>query len=285
MTQTIERKLTTILCADMCGYSRLMEQDEEGTLKALKNARALFEEEINNFSGRVINMAGDAIIADFSSVVKAVDCAVAIQNRMKNAPNETAHKAPVFRIGLNLGDVIIEGNDIFGDGVNIAARLESLAPVGGITISGTVYEHIKSKRPISFEYTGAQKVKNIDGAVDVYALDVLQGPKNSSNEDMDHEATAQPENLNISDEEETRIRKQVKREAGFYRRAFSMGSVIFFLFLINIFTSSGYLWFFWPALPITFVIAMDAMRVFGKGHHSDDWEEKRYRHLKSKKGR
>ena len=287
MTQTVERKLTTVLCADMCGYSRLMEQDEEGTLSALKQARGLFEEEIVNFSGRIINMAGDAIIADFSSVVKALDCAVAIQTRMKNASNDISRKVPQFRIGLNLGDVIIEGNDIFGDGVNIAARLESLAPVGGISISGTVYDHIKSKRPLGFEYKGAKTVKNINGAVDLYALDILGEPKSSStiNKTQDTTSTAASEDVEISEEEEARIRKQVRKEAAFYRRAMGMGCIIFFLFLINIFTSPGYLWFFWPAMPIIFVTLMDALRIFGKGRHSHEWEEKRYRDLKARKGR
>ncbi len=284
MGQTTERKLTTILCADMKGYSRMMEQDEERTLQSLKEARALFKEEIDASGGRIINMPGDAIIADFPSVVKALDCSVTIQNRLND--NRVDELSPQFRIGLNLGDVIIEGSDIFGDGVNIASRLEGLAPVGGVCISGTVFDHIKAKRPLDFEYMGAQHVKNIQEDVDAYALNL--------NGDTEFKKAVKPKKKNKSrhkareveievDDEEAQLRRQVKREAGFYRRLVPMAGVILLLFLINIFTSPGYLWFIWPAMPMSVIIAMDALRVFGK-RHSQDWEEKRFQELKQKKG-
>ena len=284
MGQTTERKLTTILCADMKGYSKMMEQDEERTLQSLKEARALFQEEIETSGGRIINMPGDAIIADFPSVVKALDCSVTIQSRLNE--DKVDELSPQFRIGLNLGDVIIEGSDIFGDGVNIAARLEGLAPVGGVCISGTVYDHIKAKRPLDFEYMGAQHVKNIQEDVDAYALN-LSGDKEfkkatKQNKKQKKRHTHHQVEIEGNDEE-AQLRRQVKREAGFYRRLLPMGGVILLLFLINIFTSPGYLWFLWPAMPMSVVIAMDAMRVFGR-RHSDDWEEKRYQELKQKKG-
>ncbi len=283
MGQSTERKLTTILCADMKGYSRMMEQDEERTLQSLKEARTLFKEEIDASGGRIINMPGDAIIADFPSVVKALDCSVTIQNRLND--NKVDELSPQFRIGLNLGDVIIEGSDIFGDGVNIASRLEGLAPVGGVCISGTVFDHIKAKRPLDFEYMGAQHVKNIQENIDAYALN-LNGDANFINIQNTNKKNRTRSSHGVETpigDEEAEIRKQIKREAGFYRRLVGMGSIVLLVFFINMFTSPSYPWFLWPAMSIAFVLSMDAFRVFGK-RHSHDWEEKRFQKLKQKKG-
>ena len=282
MSVTVDRKLTTILCADVCGYSKQMGKDEEGTLSRLKDARQEFSNHIDDHAGRIVNMTGDGLVAEFGSVVQAVHCAVAIQNFLAKKNKESGDPdALIFRIGLNLGDVIIEGDDIFGDGVNVAARLEAMAPPGGICISGTVYDHVKGKFPNDFNYLGKKEVKNIAEAIPVYSLGLAENPASTSAEP--ETPKAEPD---ISSDEEAAIRKQVRRQAGFYRRATSSGLLILFLFIINMMTSSGYLWFVWPALPILFVLAMDAMRVFGKGHFSEDWEEKQiraHRNRKSKK--
>ncbi len=281
MSTTVERKLTTILCADVAGYSRLMEQDEEGTLASLKSARAVFNSHITDHGGRLINMTGDAIIAEFPSVVNAVHCAVAIQNRMGELHTQNEFSVALhFRIGLNLGDVMIEGDDIFGDGVNIAARLEALAPTGGICISGTVYDHVKGKFPAGFDYLGERKVKNIDGAVSVYALQLAGGPQPSPKAAKETDADPAEETL-----EEKELRKQVKRQASFYRRCVMMGVLIVFLFIINMLTSPGTLWFFWPALPILFTLALNGFRVFGKAHFSEEWEERRLEKMKRRNQR
>jgi len=276
MPSSVERKLTTILCADVAGYSRLMGQDEEGTLHSLKNARKIIVTEIEKHSGRLINMAGDAVIADFSSVVKAVHCAVSTQTMLlahrQNAPDDVPLS---FRIGLNLGDVIIEGEDIFGDGVNIASRLESLAPKDGICISGTVYDHVKGKFPIGFNFLGEKKVKNIEEAIPVYSLDLAE----SSNPEGKPEEPV----IQTSDAEEQALRKQIRSQAGFYRRCMTVGCLVVFLFLINILSSPGYLWFIWPTLPMLLVLALDGMRAFGKGHYMDQWEEKKLDELKRNK--
>lgn len=281
MSTTVERKLTTILCADVAGYSRLMGQNEEGTLASLKFARTVFNAQITDHGGRLINMTGDAIIAEFPSVVNAVHCAVAIQNQMSELHTQNKFAVPLhFRIGLNLGDVMIEGDDIFGDGVNIAARLEALAPTGGIYISGTVYDHVKGKFPTGFDYLGERKVKNIDGAVSVYALQ-LAGAEQPSPAAVEQAAAELPEETL----EEKELRKQVKRQASFYRRCLMMGVLVLFLFIINMVTSPGTLWFFWPALPILFTLTLNGFRVFGKAHFSDEWEQRRLEKMKRRSER
>lgn len=287
MATIVERKLTTILCADVCGYSRQMGKDEEGTLNRLKKAREIFSTHVSDYSGRIVNMTGDGLVAEFGSVVQAVNCAVVIQNLFnKKSRGSKDSEAMIFRIGLNLGDVIIEGEDIFGDGVNVAARLEAITPPGGICISGTVYDHVKGKLPNSFEFLGDKQVKNIEGAIPVYSLGLEHTIKNRP----DHSAAASS-NVNIptgnksgvADEEEERLRQFVKKQASFYRRAMSTGILILFLFFINILSSPSYLWFLWPSLPILFILAMDAMRIFGKGHLLKDWEERKLEELKNRK--
>jgi len=137
----LERKLTAILCADVYGYSRLMGDDEEATLRTLSSHRKVIDSNIKQHYGRFVNSAGDSVLAEFASVVEAVNCAAEIQAMLKaaNADLLPARRMD-FRIGVNLGDVMVEGEQIYGDGVNIAARLEGLADPGGICISGTVYE-------------------------------------------------------------------------------------------------------------------------------------------------
>ncbi len=158
----MERKLTAILCADVFGYSRLMGENEEATLRTLSSYRKLIDSLIEQHHGRFVNSAGDSVLAEFASVVNAVQCAVEIQTTLKA---ENANLAPdrrmEFRIGVNLGDVMVDGEQIYGDGVNVAARLESLADPGGICISDTVHAQIKNKLALGYEDLGAQSVKNI----------------------------------------------------------------------------------------------------------------------------
>src|SRR5215475_13942827 len=166
------RRLAAILAADVAGYSRLMGADEEGTLNRLKaHRRELVDPKIREHHGRIVKTTGDGMLVEFSSVVDAVRCAVEIQRAMvdRNAA-EPDDKRITFRIGVNLGDVISDGGDIYGDGVNIAARLEGLAAPGGICVSGTVRDHIGDRLPYAFEDMGEQSVKNIARPVRVYAL-------------------------------------------------------------------------------------------------------------------
>src|SRR5437660_3451692 len=172
MKQPVERRLAAILAADVAGYSRLMGADEEGTLNRLKaHRRELVDPKISEHRGRIVKTTGDGMLVEFPSVVDAVRCAVEIQRAMVDRNAEISEdKRITFRIGVNLGDVIIDGDDIYGDGVNIAARLEALAEPGGICISRTVRDHIGDRLPYTFEDMGEQSVKNIAQPVRAYAM-------------------------------------------------------------------------------------------------------------------
>jgi adenylate cyclase len=166
-----KRKLTAILSADVLGYSRLMRDDEEATVRDLAAHRVLITEFIQQHNGRVVDSPGDNILAEFASVVDAVNGAIKIQKEIKESNiGISEDRRMEFRIGINLGDVIEEEERIYGDGVNIAARVEGLAVGGGIAISGTVYEHVKDKLPLGYHYLGEQDVKNIPEPVRVYRL-------------------------------------------------------------------------------------------------------------------
>ena len=166
-----KRKLTAILSADVIGYSRLMRDDEEATVRDIAAHRVLISDIVQQHHGRVVDSPGDNIMAEFASVVDAVNGAIKIQNEIKRSNTDIPKDRRMeFRIGINLGDVIEEEERIYGDGVNIAARVEGLAATGGIAISGTVYEHIKEKLSLGYHYLGEQDVKNISEPVRVYRL-------------------------------------------------------------------------------------------------------------------
>ncbi len=168
-----ERRLVAVLAADVVGYSRLMQQDDRGTVRALTERRAIFAERVAARGGRIVNAPGDSILAEFPSVVDAVQCAVDIQTELaaRNAALPERQRMQ-FRIGINLGDVIVEGDAIYGDGVNIAARLESLADHGGIALSASAYEQVRDKLACRFVDRGEQPVKNIARPVHAYAVDL-----------------------------------------------------------------------------------------------------------------
>jgi len=170
-TKDVKRKLTAILSADVKGYSRLMGEDEKATVRTLNMYKEVMTALIQHHHGRVVDAVGDNVLAEFASVVDAVECGVEIQKELKTRNGELPENRRMeFRIGVNLGDVIEEGEQIYGDGVNIAARLESLAEGGGICISGTVYDQIENKLTLGYEYLGEQTVKNIARPVRVYKV-------------------------------------------------------------------------------------------------------------------
>ncbi len=168
---SVERRLAAILSADVEGYSRLMGDDEVATVRAITEYRAVIGSAVGGHTGRVVDAPGDNLLAEFASVVDAVQCAVDIQRELqsRNAQLPLARQMR-FRIGINLGDVIVEGERLYGDGVNIAARLESLAEGGGICLSGTAYDQIEGKLPLTCEFAGEHTVKNIARPVRVYRL-------------------------------------------------------------------------------------------------------------------
>ena len=162
MASSVQRKLTAILMADVQGYSRLMGTDEEETLRRLREYQDVIGRLIKEHQGRLVDAPGDALLADFGSAVDAIRCAVEVQKELaqRNAELPTDRRMDL-RMGINLGDVIVDGDSLYGDGVNIAARLEPLAEGGGICISGTVYDQVKNKLDVGFLDLGEQKVKNI----------------------------------------------------------------------------------------------------------------------------
>lgn len=181
------RKLTTILCADVKSYSHLMETDEVGTFETLREYREEMARLIGAHDGRIVNTWGDAVISEFTSVIEAVECAInfqeAIADRNRARP---AENSMWFRVGINLGDVLIEADDLYGEGVNIAARLQAVADPGGITISRTVYDHLRDKRLSKrIVPVGMQHVKNVSEPVETYRIDIQSAPEDSYHDDDD----------------------------------------------------------------------------------------------------
>jgi adenylate cyclase len=170
-SEDVRRKLTTILAADVVGYSAMMASDEETTLETLKLYRKVIDDLVARHGGRLFSTAGDAVLVEFASAVEAVRCAISIQEDLAVRNAELAEDRQMrFRIGINVGDVMIEAGDLFGDGVNVAARLEGLAEPGGICISGGTLDQVKNKLSIAFHDIGAQKVKNIPEAIPAFRV-------------------------------------------------------------------------------------------------------------------
>jgi class 3 adenylate cyclase len=184
----VQRKLTTILAADVAGYSRLMAADEETTHRTLTAYRAIILDLLKKHQGRLVDTAGDSVLADFASAVEAVRCAISIQEELAVRNAELPEdRRMLFRIGINVGDVIVEGDDIFGDAVNVAARLESVATPGSVCISGSTFEQVKNKLSIGFTDIGLQDVKNIPHPVAAYQLtEVPLKPERSVSEPKPH---------------------------------------------------------------------------------------------------
>src|SRR5262249_26591714 len=165
----ISRRLVAVFAADVEGYSRLMGADEVATLKGLTERRAILDRLIDEHRGRIANTAGDSVLAEFGSAVEAVQCAVEAQAALAEADSHLSpDKRISFRIGIHVGDVMMRGGDLFGDAVNIAARLQALAQPGSVCVSGATYEQVKKVLPLAFTDLGAQRVKNIDAAIRAY---------------------------------------------------------------------------------------------------------------------
>ena len=171
MAARIDRRLTTVLSADVAGYSALMERDEDATLLRLRDFRGRLIRVAEHHRGRIVNTAGDGVLAEFPSAVDAVRAAIDVQRELgpRNEALPSAQRMH-FRIGINAGDVMTENGDLFGEGVNVAARLQQLAAPGGILISGPVHDLVHAKLEIAYEFIGAQRVKNIESEVPVYRV-------------------------------------------------------------------------------------------------------------------
>jgi adenylate cyclase len=250
MSET-RRKLTTIFAADVQDYTRLMGADEEGTLAMLKHYRDAMSRLIASHGGRVVNTWGDGLLADFPSVVEAVRAAIDVQNELagKNAARPMDGRM-LFRIGINLGDVIVEGEDIYGDGVNIAARLQASAPAGGIVISNTVYDQVRNKVAVGFDFLGALEMKNVADAVPSYAIRI-------GDISVEPQRTAPPA--------APLVETVAARPAPPRGRLRKLGSILAvigaMIVVINLATWEGEFWAVWPLLVFAFVAAMIWVRM------------------------
>jgi adenylate cyclase len=254
MTTKVRRRLTTLLCADAAGYTRLMGADEAGTLATLRRSREAMAALIERHDGRIVNTWGDAVIAEFGSVVEAVQCAIETQQELSSHNGELPEPQRMrFRIGINLGDVMVEGDDVYGDGVNIAARLQELAEPGGILISGPVYEQVHNKLSIGFDCLGEQRLKNV--AIPVTGYRVLQGDAPSRPKGPPREATREPP-------------APPSAEAGFSRAwdwytrlprtSAAMIAIAVFLFVVNMFSGPRHIWFHWPVAVLLLIAVLRA---------------------------
>ncbi|NNU49541.1 adenylate/guanylate cyclase domain-containing protein [Rhizobium sp. WYCCWR 11279] len=250
MSET-RRKLTTIFCADVQDYTRLMGVDEEGTLASLKRCREAMGRLIESHGGRVINTWGDGLIADFPSVVEAVRAAVDTQNELAgfNA-RRPADGRMLFRIGINLGDVIVEGDDIYGDGVNIAARLQTSAAAGGIVISNTVYDQVRNKVAVGFEFLGPLMVKNVDEGVPSYAVKIGDAKDETPSAERSGPARPQPAPVMAAAKAET-----IPAPGG-HRLYGVLGVIAAVLIGINILSWQGVFWARFPVLALAVVAAL-----------------------------
>ncbi len=237
----VQRKLTTILAADAAGYSGSMEADEVRTLTDLRAARAVFAQFIERHHGRIANTAGDGLIAEFPSVVEAVQCAIEVQQELGADANSKLR----FRIGVHLGDVIVDGADLLGEGVNLAARLQSMAEPGGILISQQVYDQVQKKLSVGFSYLGERTPKNFAESVAVYSVGASDGAA---------AAAARP----------PRSPQSVKRRggrAGFFATAARLGIILAVLFVLDWMTGEGW-WVQWPALGFALYLAFKSKALF-----------------------
>src|SRR3954453_7259308 len=168
--QRIERRLAAIFAADVAGYARLINHDEVGTLRSLRAHRQIMDALIAEHGGRIANTAGDSVLAEFPSAVDAVQCAVAVQEQLRIANESLEEDRRLrFRIGVHVGDVVVSGGDLLGDGVNVAARLQAVAEPGGISLSGAAYDQVRKACPLAYTDLGLQHLKNIDEPIRAYA--------------------------------------------------------------------------------------------------------------------
>ncbi|MGO4619361.1 adenylate/guanylate cyclase domain-containing protein [Ensifer sp. 2YAB10] len=259
MSET-RRKLTTILSADVQDYTRLMRANEEGTLATLKRYRDSMGRLIEAHEGRVVNTWGDGLIAEFPSVVEAVRTAVDVQNELAGCnENCPADEQMLFRIGINLGDVIAEGDDLYGDGVNVAARLQASAPAGGIVISNTVYDQVRNKVAVGFDFLGPLEVKNIDGGVPSYAVRIGIADTRPA---LRRETFGRPGDGAASDDG----RAHPKPNQGGLIAAVKTGSLPVLaviaagLVALNLLTWNGVLWAAWPLLGLGILAGLAWLR-------------------------
>jgi adenylate cyclase len=251
MTTKVKRRLTSILCADVKSYVRLMESDETRTIGTLRQYRAAMDALVERHDGRTINTWGDAVIAEFSSVVEAVQCAIEVQRELAARNRDLPEAEQMwFRIGINLGDVMVENDDLYGEGVNIAARLQELAEPGGILISGPVYDMVRNKLSVGFEHLGQQPVKNVTEPVVSYRI-LLEGDARTTVAAPELRpaagAHAQPQGA------AARLWARFRETPRLVRAALVL---ILFLFVLDMSDGLEDVWFHWPAAALGFFVLL-----------------------------
>jgi len=274
--EKVKRRLTTVLCADVHSYSRLMEADETGTLETLRRYFAGMARLVERHDGRIVNTWGDAVIAEFASVVEAVQCAVEIQQEVSHQESDPPQVNPMqFRIGINLGDVMVDGTNIYGDGVNIASRLQELAEPGGVVISSSVYDQVHNKLSVGFDCLGQRPLKNIAPLTSYRVTLGGQTAGRGSSSFEQYPATRQPAHA---------PRMEVNREpsaptnvvsdwlAKLPRPVAAALTVSVFLILINLFSGAHKIWFHWPVAAIVFFVVL--RMVLGHRPESDSKGER-----------
>jgi adenylate cyclase len=275
----VKRRLTTVLCADVHGYSRLMEADETGTLATLRRYRTAIAGLVERHDGRIVNTWGDAVIAEFASVVEAVQCAVEIQQEISNQEQDPPHAQRMqFRIGVNLGDVMVDGADIYGDGVNIAARLQELAEPGGVVISGPVYDQVHNKLSLGFDCLGQQQMKNVAPVISYRVA--MGGEAVGRSSPVGEGPTPQTDAVAASNDDASRIRERHEPATLTHivsdwladRAIATPLAVAGFLVVINAFTGLHRIWFHWPVAVLLFIVVL---RTVNRRKPASDRKEER----------
>ncbi|MBT4089448.1 MAG: adenylate/guanylate cyclase domain-containing protein [Deltaproteobacteria bacterium] len=251
--EDFKRKLTAILSADVKGYSRLMQDDELATVSTITTYRDLMNTLIQQHHGRIVDSPGDNVLAEFSSVVDAVQGAVTIQKELKVRNSQLPdHRKMEFRIGINLGDVIVKENRLYGDGVNIAARLEAVADAGGICISRSAFDQIENKLPLGYEYIGELAAKNMQKPLQAYKVSIWpddtgsQKYKNKAAPEADRQARFPEKHRKPHPISKNKKRIRSRRRFNTHLKGYL--GLIGFLSAINILSYSDVIWVHWPAL-------------------------------------
>ena len=250
MSPEVQRKLTTILAADAEGYSRVMQADEVRALGTLQAARGIFSKFIQRHHGRIANTAGDGLIAEFPSVVEAVQCAIEVQQELsskRSDPGGALH----FRIGIHLGDVMVDGDDLLGEGVNLAARLQTMAEPGGILISQQVYDQVHAKLSVGFDYLGEKRPKNFSEDVPVYG--VSRGKRNRKSGKSKHvpPIARSPQTPHSAVQDTDKPRESVIRYAGI------VGAIWATLVAIDLVTGPPF-WAHFPGIVLATLLCLYA---------------------------
>ena len=252
MNSRVKRRLTTVLCADVSSYTALMERDEAGTLERLRANRRSMSALIERHDGRVINTWGDALIAEFPSVLEAVHSAVEIQQELAGRNRDLGETEQMwFRIGINLGDVMVEGDDVYGEGVNIAARLQQIAEPGGIMISRPVYDQVKNKLAFDFDFLGDQTVKNVTEPVPSFAIRFEGAPKSveqRADKPTEHSRTPPIPGVTL---DEPSLWARFKSLPALIKVA---SILVGFFFALNLASGLWPIWFHWPSIPMVAII-------------------------------